>query len=514
MNRNRFISSGIFIVLYSIGGKLLAFIKDAVISSLFGRGDTTDAYFLASNIPSLFYLGFFATIALVFLPAYNNVKARKNETLTKSFVNASAAFYAFSSMLFTIGLWIFAEEAVSKISPGISELVAKNAAYLLRIGSISFSFNALAAVLTSVQISNKKIHGFQLIPLINNGILIAFIALTHNSLGIQSAVIGALLGWILQLPIQLHLTKEIYKPSFNFKNTIPDLKIMIALMPAAFIGVSIDQLNVLIDNFFASSMESGSISALNFGLRLSNVNAGILLMIVSTLIYPLFSELSSEKRQNELLEKLNHSIRILTLIAIPLSITAALGTRQIVSLVYQRGQFGANDVEPTALIFACYSIGLVFVVLREVLNRYFFSRSMGNVAMWSSVVAIAINFFLSKYLSQIYGTLGLATATTISISVAVIFQLLYCKLKFGRQLTKGWLKFGCKLFSISGLISILGYYFTKQIDLNSTPLINLLSLFGLVLVSFLALSKLFRITELESFILFFKQKLASLKSFN
>ena len=52
---NGIFRSGILVVVMIVFGKGLSFIRDVLISSYFGASTATDAYFAASNIPSIFH---------------------------------------------------------------------------------------------------------------------------------------------------------------------------------------------------------------------------------------------------------------------------------------------------------------------------------------------------------------------------------------------------------------------------------------------------------------------------
>ncbi|MBK7978841.1 MAG: hypothetical protein IPK06_02280 [Ignavibacteriae bacterium] len=67
-----------------------------------------------------------------------------------------------------------------------------------------------------------------------------------------------------------------------------------------FLSIVVEQLNVIIDTSLGSSLNEGNISALNYANRLMNFSSGMFVLVISTIMYPIFSDLIVKKEISQL----------------------------------------------------------------------------------------------------------------------------------------------------------------------------------------------------------------------
>ncbi|ARS48513.1 hypothetical protein PSMEN_08980 [Ectopseudomonas mendocina] len=105
---------------------------------------------------------------------------------------------------------------------------------------------------------------------------------------------------------------------------------------------------------------------------------------------------------------------------------------EIVGLLFRRGNFMIDDVIKVASVFSVVLLALPFCLVRDIMNRVFFSHGNTLTPVLLSLAALSINFSLSYTFYQEYGLVGLAASAVVSTifnSLVVIF-LVQRKIKF------------------------------------------------------------------------------------
>ena len=122
----------------------------------------------------------------------------------------------------------------------------------------------------------------------------------------------------------------------------------------------------------------------------------------------------------------------------------------IVSSFLQRGSFDATSLEMTAGALCCYSIGLPFLAVRDMLIKVFYAYKDTKTTTTTSIIAIAMNIGLNFLFSYFWGINGLALATSIS----AVFQCLILYVLLRKKIGDFGLK--ATLFSLGkGLLAAI-----------------------------------------------------------
>src|SRR5699024_8360538 len=101
--------------------------------------------------------------------------------------------------------------------------------------------------------------------------------------------------------------------------------------------------------------------------------SGLISSAITTTIYPTLSRLVEEDKIHEISKVINKTIYLISLIIIPISIFSIFYSKDIISLVFERGAFNHKSVEITAIVFACYSVGILFSGIKDIFDTIFYS---------------------------------------------------------------------------------------------------------------------------------------------
>jgi len=497
LNKRGYVLTALF-ALIVLSGKIFAFIRDIVISNFFGSDFKTDAYFVANSIPSLIFVGFFSTVSLVFLPHYNKLRLNKGKEESSLFASNVLNTYVIVSFIISLLGVLFSEKLVSIVAPAFKGETLILCIKLTRILCLSFLFSVSAGILSAIQNVEKAILGPQLIPVFNNLIVISAVLFLGGRFGVEVLAYSSVLAWILQMPLQYLLSRKMfnYRPIINLKDR--SLKDMGIMMLPAFVGISIDQLNFLIDNNLGSGLVEGSISALNYSTRLINFFSGLFVIVIANVIYPKISDKIVVDDNVGVSKLLNSTLRVFLLIAVPLTIISCLLRVEIVTLVFGRGEFGESAISMTSSVFLYYSVGILFILIREVNNKVFYAKLDSKTPLFISLGAIFVNLFLSVLFVKNMGVSGLALATSISIGFYVLVQFAVLIKSIGQEFLKGLIPFLVRLLIGGVSMFLLVLYSFQYVLYFDSLLVKFLVLSAAGVSLFLIIMKVFKIKEIDS----------------
>ena len=206
-------------------------------------------------------------------------------------------------------------------------------------------------------------------------------------------------------------------------------------------GVSINEINVLVDRTIASQIAVGGISALTYANRLNWFVQGIIVMSIATVMYPTISKMVVDKNIKGLKKVVSGSITAISLLVLPATIGSILFAEPIITLLFGRGAFDTEAIAMTSYALVFYSIGMLGIGLREVLSRVFYSYQDTRTPMINAAIGMFLNIILNIILSKHLGIGGLALATSIAATFTTALMLISLKKKIGA--------FGMKKITVS-----------------------------------------------------------------
>jgi putative peptidoglycan lipid II flippase len=237
-------------------------------------------------------------------------------------------------------------------------------------------------------------------------------------------VLGTLVQLLLPFP---WLRKLDGKLSVALDWRDPAVRRVLTLMLPVTLTIGLINVNVLVDTLFASRLLDPDLApaAINAAFRLYMLPQGIFSVAVATVLFPTLARLSARGDTGGLRRTLDGGIRQIAFLLLPSALVSIVLAEPIVRLVYQRGQFTAEDTTVVAQCLQAFSIGLVFNGWALILNRTFYAVQTNWTPTAVAVGAVALNAVLDAvfYRLGVWG-IPLATSTVNVIVVTVLVVLL------------------------------------------------------------------------------------------
>lgn len=500
---NLLVKSFSIILVVSVLAKFTAFFSEVIIASYLGTSFRADAFNMISGIHQVFYPMLGIGIWTVFLPEYKKQLVLNKNAYADDLANKMLTIFLIASVLVTVIMLLFTKFLVTLIAPGFQDEVKQLTIDLVRISAPQYIFITIAAFYASMLQAHDKFFASQIREVVSHIPVIIVAIFFYQTYGVYILAVGILLGGIFRLLIQIPYLNWGYK--YRFKIDFKDRNVirMLKKMPSALITAAVTQLNTLVDKIMASGLPTGSVASLSYGQRLINVFSGLIAGAVTTAIYPTMVEIVAKNDMNRFKKLLIKTIYLLSAVLIPVSFASFLFSKEIVSIVFQRGAFDETSVYYTALVFSYYSIGILFTGLKDIFNNVFYSFGDTKTAMKISFVVIGLNIVLNLVLIKQLGIAGLALASSISITVGTILLFLKIKKFVDVGLKDIWLEL-MKIVIVSFVVCIIAF---KIQILFTLPIIIRLVIAGIIGVGlyFIGL-KTSKSKSLNIIILFIKGK--------
>lgn len=504
MNKsNKTAKSALIIIIFTLGSKFLGFFREVLIASKFGSGMETDTFFVALTATSL-VTGFLSNaISTTFIPVLSEIESKEGKNGKVEHTNNMINVIFMISIVLVIGGWLASPIIVKLLARGFQGEQFDLAIKLIRIGLPMILFSGIMGVMTGYLQSEQRFTSSAAIGLPLNFVYIFFLLFLSSKFGIKGLMVAAVIAVGSQFVIQI---PEARSSGFKYK-FILDIKdkyirkVLYLSLPVL-VGVAINDLNAIVDRTLASSLISGSISALNYANRLNGLILGVFISAITTVIFPLLSKESNSDNMPGMKKIMGYGINLILLITVPATIGLIVLSTSIVEIAFQRGAFDATATLMTSQALIFYSIGLVAMALRLLLTRVYYSLQDTKTPMVNGAISVVFNIVLNLILVKFMAHSGLALATSIATTIATLLLLNGLKKKIGSLGTKGYITTFLKTGLASGIMGVVAYliYHGMYGALGVSKLYNLISLLvavGVGVVVYLVLCYLFKVEEVR-----------------
>jgi putative peptidoglycan lipid II flippase len=397
--------------------RLLGFVRDLMVARLFGADAGTDAFFVAFKIPNffrrLFAEGAFAS-ALV--PVLHETGREGGPTALRRLLGSLSGVLGASLLLLILIGTLTASWLILAFAPGFAAEAPQQAlaAELLRLTLPYVFFIVLAALAGAVLNLHEHFGVPAFTPvLLNLAIIGCAIWLAPR---LEEPILalgwGVLLGGLAQLAFQLPFLARLGLlplPCLDWRH--PGMRKILRRMGPVLLGVSVTQINLLLDTFLASFLTVGSISWLYYSDRLVEFPLGILGAALGTVILPRLARLGrkdggglgrdpgtgpGEAAQAAAFSRtLDWALRWVLLLGLPAAVGLVALAEPLVATLFLSAEFSAGDARMAALSLMAYAVGLPAFIAIKVLAPGYYAHQDARTPARHALMALGFNLVLS-----------------------------------------------------------------------------------------------------------------------
>ncbi len=383
-------------------------------------GARADAFLIAFKIPN-FFRRLFAegAFSVAFVPVLSEYRRTRPLQEVQLLIANTSGVLGGVLFLVTVLALIFADYLPWVFAPGFRQDPEKFALTgdLLRITFPYLFFVSLTALYCSVLNTYDNFFAPAFTPVFLN-ICMIFSVLTLSGQfqePLYALAWGVFFAGIIQLVFLFPFVARkqlLLKPQFNYRDE--GVKRIGTLMIPALFGVSVSQINLLLDTFLASFLEHGSVSWLYYSDRLNNLPLGVFAIAIGVVILPALSRNHAAKESAHFSRTLDWAVRMIFLIALPAALALILLATPLMATIFYHGETTAYDIGKMSMSLQAYAAGLLGFMLIKVLAPGFYARHDTKTPVRIGLQAMAVNMLLNLLLVYPLAHVGLALATSLS----------------------------------------------------------------------------------------------------
>ncbi|WP_170467064.1 murein biosynthesis integral membrane protein MurJ [Ruegeria arenilitoris] len=427
--------SGLFTVgFWTLASRILGFLREILLTAYIGPGPVMDAFVAAFRLPNMFRR-FFAEGAFnaAFVPMFS--KRLEGEENAEGFAQDAFNLLA-AAVLGLVGLAMV-------FMPGLVWLTAEGFYgderfdMAVDYGYVVFPyilFMSLAALFSGVLNATGRFAAAAAAP-----VLLNIFACTALIAGALSG--GEVIRWLITvIPIagvaQLALVwvateRAGVRIRPGRPKLSPEMRQMVRIAVPAALAMGVTQVNLVVGQLVASKTEK-AVSWLFAADRLYQLPLGVVGIAVGIVLLPDLSRRLRAGDKDGARNAYSRAGEFTLLLSLPSTVAFLIIPIPLVSVLFERGQFSAEDTAATALAVAVYGIGLPAFMLQKLLQPLFFAREDTRSPFRYAVVAMAVNAGLAFGLYPLVGWIAPAIAASVA-GWAMVALLAIGARRFGEE---------------------------------------------------------------------------------
>lgn len=327
-----------------------------------------------------------------------------------------------------------------------------------------------------------------LVLLLTNKSNILILPITHTIAILISAILAFLFCKSLYYKTKVKISE--------YKDEISEYSTLAA--PIIFYSIFMWAIK-FVDTFMASFINEESISYLEYARKLTR-QPEIITGVFATVYFPILARLSAKNLNKEFNSKFLEGAEKVFLISSSIGLLMFLNSTEIISIIYQRGEFSASDTIKVSGILRGFIGVIIIAPLGTYFSNIYYSKKKTKLIATLSVISSLVNIVLNYVFVYIvnWQENGIAIASSTAYAIGIILQITFIKrITFAfsmKHLLKTYLRIilimvGVALVSIS-IKELLVEYISTNINIRNNIAIVLIFkiLFQSTIISLFAIT--------------------------
>ncbi len=435
--KNSVAKSAIYFASGTMMSRVTGLLRDNLLVTVFGVS-VSDAWLAAFRFPNLFRRIFGeGALSACFIPLYVEYKDQKNERalaqLTAGVLGLLLCVLIPLTILFVLGMdsiisyWVHGKGFTDV--PGKVEMTVTMTKIMFPFLLLMMLFAYFMAVLNA----HKQFLLSALAPLFFNLIIIVASLYCYWS-GFISAyflswavIVGGVVQFAVLVPSFMRL-KVPFDWQWKSLSSPPVQKVLKAFLPSV-LGLGIIQLMGFVNTSFASELSEGAVTSIYLADRLLELPLSLVAVSLSATLLPTLSEYISQNNESGFKAELFKNIKLLFLLCVPAGVGLWMTSSLLVSVLYEGGEFKAEQGAVVAQIVRVYAFTLIGASLTRILGQAFYAEKKTMIPAVASFIGFVFHILVAPFLMDRWGLEGLVISTSIAsfINCFVLLGLFYSR---------------------------------------------------------------------------------------
>ena len=389
-----------------MASRVMGLVRDVAISYYFGASTAeVIAYTYASRIPEfIFNVTVGGALGSAFIPTFAGYFARDDEAgawrLFSAVINlVLIATTALAGLAALLAPWLMAS-FISPVQAAEYPALLPLATSMMRVMLLTPIIFGVSGVLMGALNARQHFLAPALAATMYNvGIIVGMVVLAPNVWGLAvGTVLGALGHLLVQIP-SLRQERPRYQPIFLLKDD--GVRQVLRLMGPRVLGLSFSYLNPIATAFLTRPLTAASVVALERAFRITLMPYSIVGQALGVAAFPTLSTLAAQQDWPAMRQLIGAALRSILFFGLPLAVLLMVLRQPLVAILFERGEFSAEDTFLVSWGLLFYAIALIALAALEVVSRAFYALQDTTTPVVAGIAQLPLMALLSALFAYV-----------------------------------------------------------------------------------------------------------------
>ncbi|MEM0895514.1 MAG: lipid II flippase MurJ [Verrucomicrobiota bacterium] len=405
----------------TVAVKCIAFSKELVVASRFGTSDEVDAFLIVGALMIFLSNVLGDSFRDATVPVYAKLK-EKGERLAAGLVSNMLWICFATALVVCLFVLVFRYPVTDGLGGGFSEAKKERAGELLFWLFPFAMFYGMATLLKGYVQANGRFGvssvAAAVVPLLTIVLLLAipgapsatYIAVGHS---VGAFFLFLIVFWAASRVRGGSILEKPRWDSFTGSAASHVLPLII--------GASILEGCVFVDSVMAATLESGSVTVLNYAAKVATIVLSIGGTAAGQVLFPHVAKLVVKEEWERLVKSVLQFSLVVFVCSIPFVIFFWVAAEPVVRILFERGEFTAEDTTRVAEVLQFAGLYIPGFILALLGVRIIMALRAGRILLLTTTFLLLLNIGLNFAFMKQIGVKGIALSTAcVSAASAVI----------------------------------------------------------------------------------------------
>ncbi len=450
--------ASLLLAVMSVVSKGIGFVREMIYAREFGLAEDYNVFLVATAIPLIINTSIYFLSQNYFIPAVNKFKNENGGSENLFFTSTMIFFFIVGSGLAAI-LFLFSQSIIDWYFTTSPENVKNFARELFSIYLITIPLTSAASIASAFLQSKNVFHHPAVSQLLLNIAVVVMLILFAADYGVVIIPAAFVIATVIQVVYLFIFVKNNIRFSGELKISENIKFILSKTLMFTLIAEILSLSFMFADRYFLNFVNEGGIAALNYAYTIYLLPVSIITMTLSTVLISKFSESYYTEMEEVFHERIKVSVNVLIMIFTPIAVAMFLWGDVLVKILFQRGNFSAQDTEQTFRVLKIFAVSLVFYSIYGIVNKSLYSVNLLKQLVAITFASLILKMTLNKILVSQYFEAGLAASTIIVYSFMFLSAYFVLAYKLNIAGKYEWVKKFLFYFSAAFIAGIITFVF-------------------------------------------------------